>query len=80
MLVHRPYKYSTDQHEQDEASIALLPKMSGDKLHLESGKVAAVQTDSEASTSDEVNPYKKAPWWSYIWVCKPRALFPEKKF
>jgi hypothetical protein len=72
MVLHRPYnKHSRDHDGQDEASIALLPKMpDDDKLHL-------VRPDSEADSSDEATPYKKAPWWSYIWVRlpQPSSLF-----
>jgi hypothetical protein len=56
-----------DQDDQDEASVALLPKISDDKLP----RGAIFQENSEDDVVPLAIESKKPPWWSYIWV---RAL------
>jgi ACS family pantothenate transporter-like MFS transporter len=53
-----------DQVEQDEASEALLPKVSDDKLP----RGGIFQENSEGDVVPLTIESKKLPWWSYIWV------------
>jgi hypothetical protein len=63
------YKTSQDVRPEDESTIPLLPRaMADDKIKSGSPVVDVVGSDSESSGRDVASPYKKAPWWSYIWV------------
>ena len=53
-----------DQNEQDEASVALLPKIPADKLP----RGGIFQENSEEDVVSFATESKKLPWWSYIWV------------
>lgn len=63
------YKTSQDVCPDDESTIPLLTRaMADDKTKSGSPLVDVVGSDSESSDRDVASEYKKAPWWSYIWV------------
>lgn len=65
-----------DQDEQDEASVALLPKISDDKLP----RGGIFQKNSEDDIGSLAIESKKLPWWSYIWDYDPKQTPQEQKF
>ena len=68
-FARKRYKTSQDMHPEDESTIPLLTRaMAGDKIKSDSPVVDIVSSDSESSGRDVASEYKKAPWWSYIWV------------
>jgi len=59
----------SDLDEHDEATVALLPKISDDKLPNDATFVGGSEDDNSY-----VNEAKPTPWWSFIWV---RLLSPS---
>jgi hypothetical protein len=62
-----------DSTQEDESIIPLLsPSMSHGKLENDLDVVRVVGSDSQSSDTRVVelvaSEYRKAPWWSYIWV------------
>jgi hypothetical protein len=47
--------------------------MADDKVKTNTPIVEALGSDSESSSRDVVSEYKKAPWWSYIWVSQKQS-------
>jgi len=65
---------NSDLDAHDEATVALLPKVSNDKIPND----ATFREGSDDDDDSHVIDSKPIPWWSFIWVRVPGAFCLQK--